>query len=239
MLEITIPLVSDIDPVFRAKARCADGSGTLTHLFYSEDLIDIARAKAICRSARRRRAAGASAPNPGAWRPLQNGHIVTNKRRRGRPPIPQTRMVVDEARGPTSTPSRPPNLSAALSKHAAREGRGRPKTRGLQLAAGDARTPPLADCLAIVTGAAAVCPEPQRFDPRRRLSGPPTRGGNPDWRRRRVRRRPNSPSRGSTHQGHLPTCGQTARAERGRQTARRVCRRCPPSSASTSNGKTE
>jgi len=30
------------------RARCNDGNGTLTHLFFSEDLIDIARAKAIC-----------------------------------------------------------------------------------------------------------------------------------------------------------------------------------------------
>ncbi len=28
--------------------RCADGHGTLTPLFFSDDVIDIARAKAIC-----------------------------------------------------------------------------------------------------------------------------------------------------------------------------------------------
>ena len=28
--------------------RCADGNGTLTPLFFSDDVIDIARAKAIC-----------------------------------------------------------------------------------------------------------------------------------------------------------------------------------------------
>ena len=32
----------------RTKGRCRDGHGTLTHLFFSEDLYDIARAKAIC-----------------------------------------------------------------------------------------------------------------------------------------------------------------------------------------------
>ena len=31
-----------------AKARYGDGHGTLTHLFFSDDLLDIARAKAIC-----------------------------------------------------------------------------------------------------------------------------------------------------------------------------------------------
>lgn len=30
------------------RARCADGNGTLAHLFFSEDDFDIARAKAIC-----------------------------------------------------------------------------------------------------------------------------------------------------------------------------------------------
>ena len=39
--------VSDITSV-RAPARCADGNGTLTPLFFSDDVIDIARAKAIC-----------------------------------------------------------------------------------------------------------------------------------------------------------------------------------------------
>ncbi|MBJ7261549.1 MAG: WhiB family transcriptional regulator, partial [Acidimicrobiia bacterium] len=31
------------------RARCADGTGQLTALFFSEDLGDIARAKAFCR----------------------------------------------------------------------------------------------------------------------------------------------------------------------------------------------
>ena len=31
-----------------ADARCRDGAGTLTHLFFSDELLDIARAKAIC-----------------------------------------------------------------------------------------------------------------------------------------------------------------------------------------------
>jgi hypothetical protein len=39
------------------QARCADGHGTLTHLFFSDDVLDIARAKAICRSASSPRAA--------------------------------------------------------------------------------------------------------------------------------------------------------------------------------------
>ena len=34
--------------VSTALPRCADGNGTLTPLFFSDDIIDIARAKAIC-----------------------------------------------------------------------------------------------------------------------------------------------------------------------------------------------
>jgi len=103
MLEIQIPLAGAIDPVFRAKARCADGSGTLSHLFFSEDLIDIARAKAICSkcSVADECLAGALERDEpwGVWggQLLQNGHVVTNKRRRGRPPkTPRPEIVVDE-----------------------------------------------------------------------------------------------------------------------------------------------
>src|SRR5688572_12152000 len=34
--------------IAHAIARCSDGNGTLTHLFFSDDEFDIARAKAIC-----------------------------------------------------------------------------------------------------------------------------------------------------------------------------------------------
>ncbi|HSP27426.1 MAG TPA: WhiB family transcriptional regulator, partial [Ilumatobacteraceae bacterium] len=36
------------EPVRRAVARCADGHGTLSALFFSDNVIDIARAKAMC-----------------------------------------------------------------------------------------------------------------------------------------------------------------------------------------------
>ncbi|MEP6295896.1 MAG: WhiB family transcriptional regulator [Ilumatobacter sp.] len=32
------------------RARCSDGRGTLAHLFFSDEDLDIARAKAICRT---------------------------------------------------------------------------------------------------------------------------------------------------------------------------------------------
>jgi hypothetical protein len=86
-----------------AKARCSDGNGTLTHLFFSEDLIDIARAKAICSkcslAAPCLSGALERAEPFGVWggQLLANGAIVTHKRRRGRPPKhPRPEPVVDE-----------------------------------------------------------------------------------------------------------------------------------------------
>lgn len=103
MLDTKIPLVTDLDPAFRAKARCADGSGTLSHLFFSEDLIDIARAKAICSKCAVAEACLAGALERGepwgVWggQLLQNGHVVAHKRRRGRPPkTPRPELVVEE-----------------------------------------------------------------------------------------------------------------------------------------------
>ena len=87
----------------RAKARCRDGHGTLTHLFFSEDLYDIARAKAICTKCQVSAlclSAALERQEPwGVWggQLLLNGRIVTNKRPRGRPPKrPRPELVVDE-----------------------------------------------------------------------------------------------------------------------------------------------
>jgi WhiB family redox-sensing transcriptional regulator len=87
----------------RAKGRCRDGHGTLTHLFFSEDLYDIARAKAICAkcpvSALCLDTALERQEPWGVWggQLLLNGRIVTNKRPRGRPPKrPRPELVVDE-----------------------------------------------------------------------------------------------------------------------------------------------
>ena len=75
-----------------ADARCADGAGSMTGLFFSEELQDIARAKEICarcpvlvpclEGAIERREPW------GVWggQLFLNGKILTNKRRRGRPP---------------------------------------------------------------------------------------------------------------------------------------------------------
>jgi WhiB family redox-sensing transcriptional regulator len=86
-----------------AKARCNDGAATLTSLFFSEDLIDIARAKAICSKCPVREPCLAEAlerQEPcGVWggQLLQNGRILAQKRKRGRPPKhPRPELEVDE-----------------------------------------------------------------------------------------------------------------------------------------------
>ena len=83
--------------------RCADGNGTLTHLFFSDDEFDVARAKAICSRCGLATACldGAleRAEPYGVWggQLLVEGAIVTVKRGRGRPPkTPRVPLVVDE-----------------------------------------------------------------------------------------------------------------------------------------------
>lgn len=82
-------------------ARCRDGAGTMTGLFFSEEIGDIARAKAICakcplidtclEGAIERREPW------GVWggQLFLNGHILAQKRKRGRPPK-HPRPEIDE-----------------------------------------------------------------------------------------------------------------------------------------------
>jgi WhiB family redox-sensing transcriptional regulator len=108
------PLAPALEPVeWAAKARCNDGNGTLSFLFFSEDLIDIARAKAICSRCVVREECLASAVERaepwGVWggQLFVDGHIVANKRRRGRPPKhPRPEPVVDEVPLPASLAAR-------------------------------------------------------------------------------------------------------------------------------------
>jgi WhiB family redox-sensing transcriptional regulator len=88
-------------------ARCSDGLGTLTHLFFSEDEFDIARAKAICRKCGLaeacRNGALERAEVYGVWggELFVEGVIVAVKRGRGRPPKhPRPVLVVDEVPAP-------------------------------------------------------------------------------------------------------------------------------------------
>lgn len=101
---VTPPAPADGSTTVRvARARCADGNGTLTHLFFSDDALDTARAKAICSKCSL--AAGclegalARAEPWGVWggELIDNGRIVANKRPRGRPPKhPRPIVVIDE-----------------------------------------------------------------------------------------------------------------------------------------------
>ena len=77
---------------WRDLARCRDGSATLTELFFSEQLDDIARAKAFCRECPVMNdcleAALVRREPWGVWggELLANGKILAQKRNRGRPP---------------------------------------------------------------------------------------------------------------------------------------------------------
>ena len=77
---------------WRQEARCRDTAASLTPLFFSEQLDDIARAKAFCAGCPVRRpclAAAVARREPwGVWggELLVNGKVIANKRKRGRPP---------------------------------------------------------------------------------------------------------------------------------------------------------
>ncbi|MGH2477633.1 MAG: WhiB family transcriptional regulator [Candidatus Limnocylindrales bacterium] len=84
-------------------ARCADGNGTLTPLFFSDNVVDIARAKAICSKCALRvecLAAALEREEPwGVWggELIATGRIVAHKRPCGRPPKrPRPELVIDE-----------------------------------------------------------------------------------------------------------------------------------------------
>ena len=94
--------VFDDEPRGTSYARCSDGNGTLSHLFFSDDDFDIARAKAICSKCGLRRRASVGALERGevrcvGWRLVEDGAVVVLKRRRGRPPkVARPVLVVDE-----------------------------------------------------------------------------------------------------------------------------------------------
>lgn len=98
------------EPARRPVARCADGHGTLSALFFSDNVIDIARAKAmcgLCPLAVECLAGALEREEPwGVWggELLSGGRIIANKRPCGRPPKhPRPEMVIDEL-GPVDVP---------------------------------------------------------------------------------------------------------------------------------------
>jgi len=92
MYAIQLHTTQDTEDPWRVDARCRDGAASLTDLFFSADLGDVARAKSYCAECPVRAECLASAlarHEPwGVWggELFVNGRIVVNKRRRGRPP---------------------------------------------------------------------------------------------------------------------------------------------------------
>lgn len=90
-------------PDLHALAACNDGSGAWTDLFFSEDLYHIARAKHLCKTCpvQAECLTGAIERREpwGVWggELFLNGHVVAQKRRRGRPPKnrPAEMIVID------------------------------------------------------------------------------------------------------------------------------------------------
>jgi WhiB family redox-sensing transcriptional regulator len=80
------------EPAWQDLARCNDGSGSMTELFFSEQLDDIAAAKVFCQECAVREPCleGAMLRREpwGVWggELFVNGKIVAQKRKRGRPP---------------------------------------------------------------------------------------------------------------------------------------------------------
>ena len=84
--------IDDISPAVRADAACNDLQGSLTGIFFSEELQDIAAAKGICATCPVMLDCleGAVARHEpwGVWggQRFNNGRILASKRRVGRPP---------------------------------------------------------------------------------------------------------------------------------------------------------
>lgn len=96
----TLPTVDE--PMLLSAKRCADGNGTLTYLFFSEEYVDIQRAKAICAKCTSRgeclSEAIANVEPWGVWggELIDMGRVVEVKRPRGRPPTKSRPVTVIE-----------------------------------------------------------------------------------------------------------------------------------------------
>lgn len=88
---MTITLSELHDEFILSPLRCSDGNGTLSYLFFSEEYVDVQRAKAICAKCSSRNdclsAALERAEPWGVWggELLEEGKICQTKRPRGRP----------------------------------------------------------------------------------------------------------------------------------------------------------
>jgi len=92
-IQMLAPLSNEeFSPDWWDEAKCSDGEGSLTKVFFSEELQDIAHAKTICSECPVMLTCleGAIARREpwGVWggQMFLNGKILATKRRRGRPP---------------------------------------------------------------------------------------------------------------------------------------------------------
>ena len=91
------------EPVWQDLARCNDGTGSMTELFFSEQLDDIAAAKAFCLECPVREDcldAALTRREPwGVWggELFVHGKVVAQKRKRGRPPKVRPELQEQEA----------------------------------------------------------------------------------------------------------------------------------------------
>jgi WhiB family transcriptional regulator, redox-sensing transcriptional regulator len=80
-------------PLVLSAKRCSDGNGTLSYLFFSEEWVDIQRAKAICSKCSNQSECLTGALDReepwGVWggEELDMGRVVGVRRPRGRPPV--------------------------------------------------------------------------------------------------------------------------------------------------------
>jgi WhiB family transcriptional regulator, redox-sensing transcriptional regulator len=102
-MNVNEALLTSVDRELVARGRCADGAGTMASLFFSEELHEIAQAKAICTNCpvtdRCLNGALIRREPWGVWggELVMNGKVLAARRRRGRPPkIKVSELMVDE-----------------------------------------------------------------------------------------------------------------------------------------------
>ena len=94
----TITLEHEDDIIMLSAQRCSDGNGTLSYLFFSEEFVDVQRAKAICSTCTSKVGCLSGAlerSEPwGVWggELLEEGRVCATRRPRGRP-VTKSRRV--------------------------------------------------------------------------------------------------------------------------------------------------
>jgi len=95
----TITLGHEDDIIMLSAQRCSDGNGTLSYLFFSEEFVDIQRAKAICSTCTSKVGCLSGAlerSEPwGVWggELLEEGRVCATRRPRGRPVTKSLRVT--------------------------------------------------------------------------------------------------------------------------------------------------